>query len=72
LFAKESASDGVHNHLDNKIETITTAVNNYQVANEKDHKLLFDKINTLKKDTAENKVNLAYIRGKIDIVLKNN
>jgi len=68
--SQKLGSDNTHNDLYNKIGNVETAVNNYTKQNEKDHKLLFSKINDLKKDTATNMVSLAYIKGKIDIVLK--
>ncbi len=68
--SKQTGSDNTHIDLYNKIGNVETAVTNYTIQNEKDHKLLFNKIDDLTKDTAENTVSLAYIKGKIDIVLK--
>ncbi len=69
-LSKETSSDNTHTDLYGKIEDVQTAVTNYTTQNEKDHKLLFTKIESLKKDTRTNMVSLAYIKGKIDSALK--
>jgi len=68
--SRETSSGNVHTDLYGKIEDVQTAVTTYTKQNEKDHKLLFAKIESLRKDTRTNMVSLAYIKGKIDSALK--